>query len=64
MVMLLCEFDGLGMKQGCTIGHLRGSLLCRCIVLPCSVALDSLVRVSELEKRDFEFCFFLAAVDF
>lgn len=52
--MLLCEFDGLGMKQGCMIGYLRGSLLRR-YMLPCSVALDPLVRFSEVDKRDFGF---------
>ena len=49
MVILLCDFDGVGMRYGCTVRYFRGSLLCRCIVLPCSVALDPLFRFSEVE---------------
>ena len=59
MVILLCEFDGVGMRYGCTIGYLRGSLLRR-YLLPCSAALDPLVRFSEVEKRDFIFFLLLS----
>ena len=61
MVILLCDFDGLGMRYGCMIGYLRGSLLRR-YLLSCSVVLKSLVQVSGLGKLDFCFCFL--AVDF
>lgn len=58
MVMLLCEFDGLGMKYGCTFGY-SGSVYYA--VTYCS-GLGYTGSVYDLEKQVLFFFFFWLSI--